>query len=820
MGPFYHDPWVQTPIPRPAAPIHRYPSYYSGRPPEEGGAAEGGVCAAGQERHQDTAAARTTRWVLLHVFCHTQEKRRTSPRSRSARGESLAKADEIPHAFPSSGSSGHVKGPMVHNDRSEGCVLSNSNPSFMLEVPPVRFRREGLRIHGPSLRAFPGTEDIHQMHGGSPRTLGSQGCDNPELPRRLASLRTLRGGRALSHMQSGAPHTAVGFGVEPREESLDSIPDCDIHRDLVECTDNEGVSPVGEGGDNPLSSEPVSAGSESVSVGLPASIRLADSSLTAGSPRPSPSQASPALVQLPQMSPKATQTSPPDGDDTVHEGTVEVALTLLSLSRSGAVQSVSQGASVHGLLPDRLGSGAQRQVSEWPVEGPLAGQPHQCLGAQGCTPGSPEFPPIPEGQTCIGEDRQCHSGSLHQPPRRVEISPSAQSGREVAVVGSCTSSFSSGSVHSWRSEHSSGHALEGRAARGRLASAHSSSAAALDEVRPGPSRPFCRLRERSVPTLVLSDVASRTTRSGCSSPRLARGTAVCVSSSSSDSSSVGQDQAGWSQVDTNCPVLAEAPMVQSAVVSPCGDSMAVAPEARPALAGRRDPMASRTTAAQPVGLAPERRRWSELGLQEGVIATLQGARAPSTNVAYDLRWRIFSSWCAARNLDPESCNVQAILLFLQSCLDKGLSASTVKVYLAAISAGHVQLPEGSVGRHPLVSRFMKGARRQHPARVRKAVHWDLDIVLSALARPPFEPLESTSLKNLSMKVAFLLAITSTKRVGELHALSVSPECFQMGPDRKSVVLRPNPSFLPKVLPDGYVNSSWSLSAFSPSAVGE
>ena len=202
------------------------------------------------------------------------------------------------------------------------------------------------------------------------------------------------------------------------------------------------------------------------------------------------------------------------------------------------------------------------------------------------------------------------------------------------------------------------------------------------------------------------------------------------------------------------------------------------------------------------------------------MATLQGARAPSTNVAYDLRWRIFSSWCTAHDLDPESCNVQAILLFLQSCLDKGLSASTVKVYLAAISAGHVQLLEGSVGRHPLVSMFMKGARRQRPARVRKAVRWDLDIVLSALARPPFEPLESASLKHLSMKVAFLLAITSTKRVGELHALSVSPECFQVGPDRKSVVLRPNPSFLPKVLPEGYVNSSWSLSAFSPSADGE
>ena len=57
---------------------------------------------------------------------------------------------------------------------------------------------------------------------------------------------------------------------------------------------------------------------------------------------------------------------------------------------------------------------------------------------------------------------------------------------------------------------------------------------------------------------------------------------------------------------------------------------------------------------------------------------------------------------------------------------------------------------------------------------------DLDVVLSVLARPPFKLLGFVSLKHLSMKVAFLLALTSTKTVSELHALSVSAECFRVG----------------------------------------
>lgn len=216
-----------------------------------------------------------------------------------------------------------------------------------------------------------------------------------------------------------------------------------------------------------------------------------------------------------------------------------------------------------------------------------------------------------------------------------------------------------------------------------------------------------------------------------------------------------------------------------------------------------------------MGLAPERRKWSDLGLLDGVMHTLQSARAPSTNAAYQTRWNVFCSWCKSQNTIPESCNVQTVMQFLQSLLDSGRAASTLKVYLAAISACHDDGPEGPMGRHPLLSRFLKGVRRLCPLRAPLVPSWDLSIVLSALTQPPFEPLESVSLKHLSLKVAFLLAITSTKRVSELHALSVSAECFRMGPDKTSVTLRPNPSFLPKVLSTAHVNRPLHLSAYTP-----
>ena len=56
--------------------------------------------------------------------------------------------------------------------------------------------------------------------------------------------------------------------------------------------------------------------------------------------------------------------------------------------------------------------------------------------------------------------------------------------------------------------------------------------------------------------------------------------------------------------------------------------------------------------------------------------------------------------------------------------------------------------------------------------IRKAtVAWNVDIVLKYLCSEKFEPLSSASLKDLTMKTLFLLALALAKRVSELQALS-------------------------------------------------
>ncbi len=115
--------------------------------------------------------------------------------------------------------------------------------------------------------------------------------------------------------------------------------------------------------------------------------------------------------------------------------------------------------------------------------------------------------------------------------------------------------------------------------------------------------------------------------------------------------------------------------------------------------------------------------------------------------------------------DPRRCTIGVVLSFLQERLERRLSPSTLKGYVAAFTAHHDAVDGRSLGKHDLIVRFLRGARRLNP--------WDLSIVLAGLQRGPFEPLD-------------------------LQAFSVSEECLVLGPDYSHVVLRPRPGYVPKV----------------------
>lgn len=77
---------------------------------------------------------------------------------------------------------------------------------------------------------------------------------------------------------------------------------------------------------------------------------------------------------------------------------------------------------------------------------------------------------------------------------------------------------------------------------------------------------------------------------------------------------------------------------------------------------------------------------------------------------------------------------------------------------------------------------------------------------------PFEPMANAKLLFASYKTAFLVTVTSARRVGELHAFQCDPPFIKFHPDK--VVLRPSLAFLHNVLSQFHLNQDINLPVFS------
>ena len=79
------------------------------------------------------------------------------------------------------------------------------------------------------------------------------------------------------------------------------------------------------------------------------------------------------------------------------------------------------------------------------------------------------------------------------------------------------------------------------------------------------------------------------------------------------------------------------------------------------------------------------------------------------------------------------------------------------------------LPEISTS--PVIQDLLRSFKVEAPCRAIRPPAWDLLKVLTYLQSSVFEPLSNTSLRDLTLKTLFLVALATTKRVGELQALS-------------------------------------------------
>ena len=126
--------------------------------------------------------------------------------------------------------------------------------------------------------------------------------------------------------------------------------------------------------------------------------------------------------------------------------------------------------------------------------------------------------------------------------------------------------------------------------------------------------------------------------------------------------------------------------------------------------------------------------------------------------------------------------------------DRKLQPGTIDGYRSAI-ADKLGNSTINASKDENLTHFLDSFHRDRPKGRRGIPSWNLSLVLHQLTKVPFEPLKEASLKHLTFKTVFLLALGSGKRRSEIHAWLHKNIRHQSGWSKVS--LYPSPSFLSK-----------------------
>ena len=168
-------------------------------------------------------------------------------------------------------------------------------------------------------------------------------------------------------------------------------------------------------------------------------------------------------------------------------------------------------------------------------------------------------------------------------------------------------------------------------------------------------------------------------------------------------------------------------------------------------------------------MAPRTTAIKEQGFSEAVAARIEAPQRGSTRSVYEAKRIIFTKWCVTNQVDFRAPPVKSVADFLMYLFQhRQLQPSTIDGYRSAIADKLGNSPL-NISKDENLTRLLDSFHRDRSKGRRDIPSWNLSLVLQKLTKAPFEPIKEASLKHLTFKMVFLLALGSGKLRSEIHA---------------------------------------------------
>ena len=443
-------------------------------------------------------------------------------------------------------------------------------------------------------------------------------------------------------------------------------------------------------------------------------------------------------------------------------------------SRSTITPTKTCSADIYRRIKRRVGRSLKRMHCKGNLVSSRKQVAHKSLGTKSGLSGLKRVPRPLFKQHSPGSHRQHNSGCLYQQRRGDEVRLPVCPTVENPVLVHQEKGNSQGTLHPRPAECDSRQAIQiwPDHSNGLVPSPRSFPSYML-LVAPATSGPVCHQIQQQTTTVCVTGSRSPGMCSGCTQPVMGRSGSLCLPTSSHLGQSGGevaglptqQDHFDRTRVAQHALVLGSSSNVQSdPLVSAQSGVSTIQP----------DP-AQEPVEPEPTCLTPRATAIKEQGFSEAVAARI---KAPQSG-----------------QVDFRATPLKAIADFLLHLFqDRKLQPSTIDGYRSAI-ADKLGNSTINVSKYQNLNRLLDSFHRDRPKGRRGIPSWNLSLVLHQLTKAPFEPLKEVSLKHLTFKTVFLLALGSGKRRSEIHAWLHKNIRHQS--DWSKVSLYPSPSPLSK-----------------------
>ena len=683
-----------------------------------------------------------------------------------------------------------------HIHRFQRRLLPHTNSQSVKEVHAFSHSGPILPVQGPALWSFHST---HGVHSGGQRGQAhglTTGYKNPPVPRRLAGEGLYP--PHLSPAYSNPGHTLSGTRVAGEQGKVRTGTQTGLQLRRLPVRPERGQGQTNRGTlaglDRQDQINDVGSGLSGPEIHVPH--RSPHSNRKTSPLRATPHETHTVALEKQLEGPRVTgkgdigpQVPPPSSK--VVAGGKQCAI------RSTITPSKTCSADLYRRIKRRVGRSFGRPYCKGNLVPSRKQVAHKPLRAKSSFASSKGVSNPGLQQDCVDSYRQHNSGCLYQQRGGDEVGVTVCPTVENPVLVHQTTGNPQGTSHPRPAERDSRQAIQTWPDHSnRVVTSSSSIPSCMHKVAPAESGPVCHQVQQQTTPVCVTGARPPGLGSGCTQSLLGVPGPIRLPTGSHLGQSGGEAPGlPLQQNNPDCPRVAQHALVLGPGSHVKPDPTLSAQHTKPCVSAIQPGPSQEPVESEPTCLAPRASAIKEQGFSEAVAARIEAPQRRSTRSVYEAKWTIFTKWCLSNQVDFRAPPLKAIADFLLHLFqDKKLQPGTIDGYRSAI-ADKLGNSTINVSKDENLTRILDSFHRDRPKGRRGIPSWNLSLVLHQLTKAPFEPLKESSLKHLTFKTVFLLALGSGKRRSEIHAWLHKNIRHQS--DWSKVSLYPSPSFLSK-----------------------